>query len=93
MPWQLSALITSPRLVTASRNAFSLRSLREQRRRVAVRVARIGARADLHRLHAQLDEIVERLLERLVAEEDRENTTDLHSRDPILSLSEDAPYH
>ena len=51
----------------------------QQLGRLAVPVARIRARADLHRFEAQLLHVVERLFKRLVAEEHRENA-DFHSR-------------
>ena len=44
-----------------------------------MRVARIGAGADLDRLDAELHETVERRLERRVSEEDGEDA-DLHER-------------
>src|SRR3954470_10535471 len=50
----------------------------QELRRFAMRVARVGARANLYRLHAELDEIVERFLERLVAEEHCEDAN-LHA--------------
>jgi hypothetical protein len=69
--------MTSPRLDTASRNAFQLLLAGKKRRRLAVRVSRISARTDLNGLDAQLDEVVERFLERLVAEEHCEDA-DFH---------------
>ncbi len=45
--------------------------IREERRRLTMGVARIGAAADLDRLDAQRLQVVERFLERLVAEQHR----------------------
>src|SRR5438132_10397823 len=56
---------------------LQLRRILQERSRLAVRVAGIRAAADLHGADAERLEVVERLLEGLAAEQDREHA-DLH---------------
>ena len=77
LPWQERALISRPRLATASLNSLAGGVVAEQLRRLAVGVAGVGAAADLDRLAAGLLDVIERLLERALREEDREHA-DLH---------------
>src|SRR5207302_10005961 len=62
-----------------------LLSVGEQLVRLAVRVSRIVARAELHRVESQLDHLVEHLLERQVAVQDGEHAQ-LHI-DTSLTMS------
>src|SRR5204863_924121 len=57
---------------------FQAFGISQQLRRIAVRVARISAGADLDRFHAELHQVVERFLERLVAKQHRKDA-DLHT--------------
>ncbi len=68
-----------PAIVDRLLERLDLRVALEQLRRVAMGVARVGSRADLDGREPQLLQVVERLLERLVPEQDREYT-DAHHR-------------
>ena len=82
MPWQESALISSPRQVTSSWNCCERLAVAEQRGGFAVGIAGISAGADLDGLAAGRLDVVQRFLERSLAKSTA-NTPTFIARPPL----------